>query len=218
VNAAPPDVFDVFDVIAASRILPVVTIDDASAAAELVAALVDGGLAAVEITLRTPAALDAVRQASSAVPDALVGVGSVTSIDALHDAVDAGARFAVSPGLDVRLIDAARARGIPYLPGIATATELMQAVDRDVAVVKLFPAEHVGGRAVIEAFAAVWPGVRFVPTGGVSATNLQHYLASPHVLAVGGSWMVPRTAVVSREWASITAAASAAAQLARESA
>jgi 2-dehydro-3-deoxyphosphogluconate aldolase / (4S)-4-hydroxy-2-oxoglutarate aldolase len=215
VIADPPDVFEV---LASGRILPVVSIDDAGDAAALVSALVEGGLTAVEITLRTPAALDAIRQASGEVPSATIGVGSVTSVDALHGAVDAGARFAVSPGLDGRLIDAARERAIPFLPGVATATELMQAVNRDVSVVKLFPAEPLGGPAIIDAFAAVWPGVRFVPTGGVSPANLQRYLAVHQVLAVGGSWMVPRDALAARDWSSITAAASAAVQLAGETA
>jgi 2-dehydro-3-deoxyphosphogluconate aldolase / (4S)-4-hydroxy-2-oxoglutarate aldolase len=213
--ADPPDVFEV---LASGRILPVVSIDDAGDAAALVSALVDGGLTAVEITLRTPAALDAIRHASAEVPAAMVGVGSVTSVAALHAAIDAGARFAVSPGLDDRVIDAARERAIPFLPGVATATELMRAVNRGVAVVKLFPAEPLGGPAIIEAFAAVWPGVRFVPTGGVSPANLQRYLAVPQVLGVGGSWMVPRDALAARDWSSITAAASAAVQLAGETA
>jgi 2-dehydro-3-deoxyphosphogluconate aldolase / (4S)-4-hydroxy-2-oxoglutarate aldolase len=203
----------VFELLATTRVVPVVTVEHAADAAALVAALVDGGLPVVEITLRTPAALDSIRLATAEVPSAVVGVGSVTSTAALHEAVDAGARFAVSPGLDDRLIDAAREREIPFLPGIATATELMHAVNRSVEVVKVFPAAPLGGAALIAAFSAVWPDIRFVPTGGISATNLRDYLAIPRVLAVGGSWMVPAAAVTARDWASITAAATAAVQL-----
>jgi 2-dehydro-3-deoxyphosphogluconate aldolase / (4S)-4-hydroxy-2-oxoglutarate aldolase len=203
----------VLDLLAATRVVPVVTIEHAADATALVNALVDGGLPVVEITLRTPAALESIRLASAEVPFALVGVGSVTSAAALHEAVDAGARFAVSPGLDDRLIDAARERDIPFLPGIATATELMHAVNRSVEVVKVFPVEPLGGAALIAAFSAVWPDVQFVPTGGISPANLHPYLALPQVLAVGGSWMVPADAVAASDWASITAAAAAAVQL-----
>jgi 2-dehydro-3-deoxyphosphogluconate aldolase / (4S)-4-hydroxy-2-oxoglutarate aldolase len=203
----------VFDLLATARVVPVVTIEHPAEAAALVAALVDGGLPVVEITLRTPAALDSIRLATAEVPSAVVGVGSVTSAAALHEAVDAGARFAVSPGLDDRLIDAARERDIPFLPGIATATELMHAVNLSVEVVKVFPAAPLGGAALIAAFSAVWPDVQFVPTGGISPANLHPYLALPQVLAVGGSWMVPADAVAARDWASIAAAAAAAVQL-----
>lgn len=219
VSRDEPAVSHVSDVFAAdgplgrTRILPVVTIDDADDAVDLVAALVRGGLHTVEITLRTPAALDAIARAAAGVPAAVVGAGSVTKAAKLNAAADAGARFAVSPGIDDRVIDAAHDRGIPLLPGIATATELMHALDRAVEAVKVFPVGPLGGPSIIEAFAAVWPDARFVPTGGILSADVAGYLAIAQVLAVGGSWMVPRAAVAERDWASITRAAAAAVRI-----
>jgi 2-dehydro-3-deoxyphosphogluconate aldolase/(4S)-4-hydroxy-2-oxoglutarate aldolase len=189
------------------RVVPVLTIDDADDAAPLIAALVDGGLTAVEITLRTPAGLDAIRLASAHCPDALIGAGSVVSAAAAIDAIDAGARFLVSPGLDPGTVAVAQERGVAVIPGVATATELLHATSLGVEVVKVFPAEQVGGPALIRAFAAVWPDVRFMPTGGISAATAPAYLALPQVLAVGGSWMVPPSAVRDRDWSAVSRAA-----------
>lgn len=196
--------------IATVRIVPVVTIDNAKDAPALASALVSGGLPVVEITLRTPSALEALEWAAAEVPAAIVGAGSVTSAAAAVSAIDAGARFIVSPGLDEGVISTALDAGVPVIPGIATATELMQAMNLGVDVVKLFPAEVVGGVHMIRAMSAVWPDVRFMPTGGISPTNVGDYLALGQVLAVGGSWMVPRAAVEARDWVSITAASEAA--------
>lgn len=206
----------VIDVLAAGRVVPVVSIDDADDAVALVAALVAGGLTAVEITLRTPAGLAAIRRASAEVSAAVVGAGSVMSAAATRSVVDAGARFVLSPGLDEGVVATARERGVPVIPGIATPTELMRAVDLGVEIVKVFPAEQLGGPRFIEALSAVWPDVRFVPTGGVSLDDLGRYLAVPQVLAVGGSWMAPRAAVAGRDWASITRAAADAVRVAGE--
>ena len=204
--------------IATVRIVPVVTIDNAKDAPALASALVSGGLPVVEITLRTPSALEALEWAAAEVPAAIVGAGSVTSATAAVSAIDAGARFIVSPGLDEGVISTALDAGVPVIPGIATATELMQAMNLGVDVVKLFPAEVVGGVHMIRAMSAVWPDVRFMPTGGISPTNVGDYLALGQVLAVGGSWMVPRAAVEARDWASVTVEAGAAAELAQVSA
>ena len=207
---------DAIDAIGEVRIVPVLTIDDARDAPGLASALVDGGLPVVEITLRTPVGIDAVRRAVAEVPAAIVGAGSVTTAVAAATAIDAGARFIVSPGLDEGVITTARDRGVPMIPGIATATELMRAMILGVDVVKLFPAEVVGGVGMITALSAVWPDVRFMPTGGISPVNAGNYLALRQVLAVGGSWMVPRSAVASGDWAAVTAAATAAAELTQE--
>ena len=207
---------DVIDAIGAVRVVAVLTIDDAGSASGLAAALVDGGLPVVEYTLRTPAAIDAIRRVASEVPAAIVGAGSVTSAAAAVEAIDAGARFIVSPGLDEGVITTAQDRGVAVIPGIATATELMRAIQLGVDVVKLFPAEVAGGTGLITSLSAVWPDVRFMPTGGISSANAGRYLALRQVLAVGGSWMVPRSAVTSGDWASISAAASAALELTRE--
>ncbi len=204
---------DPIAVIGRVRVVPVLTIDDADAAVDLVRALADGGLTAVEITLRTPAAVEAIRRAVDDVPAAVVGAGSVTSADLAAAAVDAGAKFLVSPGLDDRMIEYAQRRSVPVVPGVATATELLRAARSGLDVVKLFPAEQIGGPALIAAFAAVWPDVRFMPTGGITAASAPGYLAIPQVLAVGGSWMVNKATVSDRDWESVSNSAAAAARL-----
>jgi 2-dehydro-3-deoxyphosphogluconate aldolase/(4S)-4-hydroxy-2-oxoglutarate aldolase len=214
--ATRPEANDVIDAIGEVRIVPVLTIDDARDAPGLVSALVEGGLPVVEITLRTPVGIDAIRRAAAEVRDAIVGAGSVTTAAAAATAIDAGARFIVSPGLDEGVITTAQDRGVPVIPGIATATELMRAMTLGANVVKLFPAEVVGGVGMITALSAVWPDVRFMPTGGISPANAREYLALRQVLAVGGSWMVPKSAVTSGDWASIMAAAATAVELTQE--
>lgn len=204
----------VFGALAPVRVVPVLTIDDAADAAPLVGALVDGGLPAIEITLRTPAGLEAIRLAAAHRPDALIGAGSVMSAEAAVAAIDAGASFLVSPGLDDGTIEVARDRKVAMIPGVATATEVMHAASSGLDVVKVFPAEQVGGPALIRAFAAVWPDLRFMPTGGINAATAPAYLALPQVLAVGGSWMVSPAAVRDRDWSAVTNAAAEAVQLA----
>lgn len=204
---------DVIELLGTTRVLPVVTIDDVADAVPLATALVDGGLTAIEITLRTPVALDAIRRVADAVPDVVVGAGSVMSSSDATDAIDAGARFLVSPGFDDGVVDTARAHGVLAIPGISTATELQRAANAGVDVVKLFPAELVGGPRLIAALAAVWPSVRFVPTGGITASTAADYLALSAVVAVGGSWMASKTAVVAGDWATVTRASSDAVQL-----
>lgn len=201
------------DAIARVRVVPVLTVDEPGDAVRLVQALVDGGLPVVEITLRTPTGLEAIRRASVEVPAAVVGAGSVTSATLATEAIDAGARFVVSPGLDDGVIATARTASILVLPGIATATELLRAANAGLRAVKLFPAAQLGGPALIRAFAAVWPDVRFMPTGGITADSAPAYLALPEVLAVGGSWMVNAAAVDTHDWASVSNDASAAARL-----
>jgi 2-dehydro-3-deoxyphosphogluconate aldolase/(4S)-4-hydroxy-2-oxoglutarate aldolase len=204
----------VADLLDGRRIVPVVTIDDADDAVPVARALHDGGIDVVEITLRTAAGLDAIGRIAAELPDVLVGAGSVKSTDDLAAAADAGARFVVSPGFDRELVDEARYIGLPMLPGIATATELQTASNAGVDVVKLFPAEIVGGISLVGALSAVWPGVRFVPTGGITPQNAGAYLALPSVAAVGGSWMVPAGAVARRDWTAVTERAADAVRLA----
>lgn len=204
---------DVIDAIGDVRVVPVVTIDNAHDGPGLASALVDGGLPIVEFTLRTNEAIDAIHVVTTEVPTAIVGAGSVTSAAAAAKVIDAGARFIVSPGLDDDVILAAQDRRVSVIPGVATATELMRAIALGVDVVKVYPAEVVGGVGLIAALSEVWPDVRFMPTGGIRPDNVADYLGLPQVLAVGGSWMVPRHRVVERDWASITAAAEAAVAL-----
>ncbi|HSM66835.1 MAG TPA: bifunctional 4-hydroxy-2-oxoglutarate aldolase/2-dehydro-3-deoxy-phosphogluconate aldolase [Ilumatobacteraceae bacterium] len=203
----------VIDVIGRVRVVPVLTVAEPDDAVHLVRALVEGGLPVVEITLRTPSGLEAIRRSRLDVPDAIVGAGSVTSATLAAAAIDAGAAFVVSPGLDDGVIDTATSASVPVLPGVATATELLRAVNAGLDAVKLFPAEQLGGPGLIRAFAAVWPDVRFMPTGGVTAGSAPSYLALPQVLAVGGSWMVNTAAVDAHDWSRVTDDATTAARL-----
>jgi 2-dehydro-3-deoxyphosphogluconate aldolase/(4S)-4-hydroxy-2-oxoglutarate aldolase len=168
----------------------------------------------IEVTLRTDAGLAAISAIATELPAICVGAGSVTTADHANAAADAGARFIVSPGFDDAVVVAAREHRVPVIPGIATATELMRAIAHHIHVVKLFPAEALGGRSTIQALSSVWPDVRFVPTGGISPDNAATYLADGHVLAVGGSWVAPRKLIAARDWAQITALAAAAMELA----
>lgn len=181
-----------------SRIVPVVVLDDASFAPDLADALAAGGIPCAEITLRTPAALDAIR-AIAGRSDFAVGAGTVTTVAQVDAAVDAGATYLVSPGFDDAVAERAAARGVPLVPGIATATEIQRAVAAGLDHLKVFPAAAVGGPAALRAFAGPFPDVRFLPSGGVSAANAGEYLALPSVFAVSGSWMVPAAALSARD-------------------
>ena len=173
----------------ACRLVPVVVIESPEAASPLADALAAGGFGCIEVTLRTSTALDALR-ALSARTDLIVGAGSVRSAQQAEQAVGAGARFIVSPGYSDAVVERCRELDVAVLPGVATPTEIMRALDAGVEVVKLFPAALLGGPAGVRALAAPFPSVRFVPTGGVGRADLAEYLRLPAVLAVGGSWMV----------------------------
>lgn len=175
--------------IAANRLLPVVVIDDAGSAPALGEALKRGGLPCAEITLRTPAAESALA-ALAADDDLLVGAGTVLNADQASRVIDAGARFVVTPGFSLSVVRHCQARGVPVFPGIATATELMMALDAGIDTVKFFPAERLGGLATLKALAQPFHMVQFIPTGGISASNVGDYLAHPSVPVAGGSWMV----------------------------
>ncbi|BAL89872.1 putative KDPG and KHG aldolase [Actinoplanes missouriensis 431] len=174
-------------------VVPVVVLDDPGRAAALGEALVGGGLPIAEVTLRTPGALAGIA-AMAENPDLLVGAGTVLTAAQADAAVEAGARFVVSPGLSRAVVERCRALRVPVLPGVATATEVLAAADLGLDAVKFFPAATSGGAPAVAALAAVFAGMRFVPTGGITAANAGEYLALPSVLAVGGSWMVPRDA------------------------
>lgn len=191
------------------RIVPVVTIDDPDDAEPLGDALVAAGLPVVEITLRTPAAADALAAVAGRT-DLVAGAGSVRSVADLERVLDLGARFVVSPGLHVDVVSRCLDRGVPHLPGAATASDLMAASALGISTVKLFPASVLGGRRALDALAAPFPDLRFVPTGGITSRDAHEYLAHPQVTAVGGTWIAPRTAIAEGNWAAITAAATAA--------
>ncbi|MFT4122753.1 MAG: bifunctional 4-hydroxy-2-oxoglutarate aldolase/2-dehydro-3-deoxy-phosphogluconate aldolase [Microbacteriaceae bacterium] len=181
-------------------IVPVVVLDDAEAAPELAAALVAGGIGCAEITLRTPAGLGAIARIAASRPDFLVGAGTVLDVDEVDRIADAGGRFVVSPGLDPAIVTRARDLGIEALPGVATASEVQHARRLGLRRVKLFPAGQLGGRATIEALAAPFADMRFLPSGGVGPHNAADYLACAAVFAVSGSWMVPRDALAAGDW------------------
>ncbi len=189
--------------LALGRVIPVITIDRLEDAVPLARALVEGGVRLLEITLRTPAGLGAAEAIIRAVPDAVVGIGTVLTPGDLARAVDIGARFALSPGATPALLDAAAAAPIPFLPGIATASEMMQAMARGFDTAKFFPATAAGGIPALKALAGPFPQARFCPTGGITEANAAEWLAQPNVVAVGGSWLTPGYEVARGDWASI---------------
>lgn len=195
-----PAVVSVLDL---APVVPVVVLTDVDAAVPLARALVAGGLPAIEVTLRTPQGLEAVRRIAEEVPDAVVGAGTVLTPRDVEAAVSAGARFLVSPGAPARLLDALAAAGVPYLPGAATATEVMALLDRGITEVKFFPATEAGGPAYLRALAGPLPAVQFCPTGGIDLASAPAWLALPNVGCVGGSWVTPADAVRAGDWARV---------------
>ncbi|WP_413756966.1 bifunctional 4-hydroxy-2-oxoglutarate aldolase/2-dehydro-3-deoxy-phosphogluconate aldolase [Streptomyces sp. MMBL 11-3] len=195
-------------------VVPVVVVEDVSDAVPLARALVAGGLPAIEVTLRTPVALDAIRAIADAVPDAVVGAGTVISPGQVADSVAAGARFLVSPGWTDALLDAMRGSGVPFLPGVSTTSEVVALLERGVTDMKFFPAEAAGGAAYLKSLGGPLPQARFCPTGGIGPAVAPEYLALPNVLCVGGSWMLPADAVAGGDWARVEELAREAAGLA----
>ncbi len=197
--------------LAGTRVVPVVTLARVEHAVPLARALVAGGLPVVEVTLRSPAALGGLAEIAAAVPEAVVGAGSLRRPAQIVEAQAAGARFGVSPGHTAALLDAAEAAGTPYLPGAATASEAMALFARGYDLIKLFPAGPLGGPAALRALAAPLPEIEFCPTGGIGPDNLADYLACPNVACVGGSWLAPPELLAAEDWAEIEARAGAAA-------
>ncbi|WP_055715952.1 bifunctional 4-hydroxy-2-oxoglutarate aldolase/2-dehydro-3-deoxy-phosphogluconate aldolase [Streptomyces torulosus] len=194
-------------------VVPVVVIGDASDAVPLARALVAGGLPAIEVTLRTPAGLDAIRAIAGGVPDAVVGAGTVVTPEQVTAAVRAGARFLVSPGWTDALLTAMQASGVPFLPGVSTTSEVVALLERGVREMKFFPAQAAGGTAYLKSLAGPLPQARFCPTGGIGPDNAPEYLSLPNVGCVGGTWMLPADAIAARDWGRIEALARSAAAL-----
>ncbi len=193
-------------------VVPVLVVDDAAKAQGLAQALVSGGLPTLEVTLRTPAALEAIREMAS-VEGGVVGAGTLLSPEDVEAAKEAGALFGVSPGATDRLLDAAEAADLPILPGAATATEAMRLLERGYSVQKFFPAEASGGVPALKSIGGPIPQVKFCPTGGVSLANAPSYLALSNTLCVGGSWVAPKDAVDAEDWDRIERLAREAASL-----
>lgn len=190
------------ELLSTHRLLPVLTLSGPEEGTSVGGALIEGGLPLAEVTLRREGALESLRAMSRL--DLTVGAGTVVTADQVDLAVDAGAAYVVSPGLHHDVVERCRQRGVPVLPGVATASDLMQAVALGIDTVKLFPADLVGGPAAVQAFAGPFPTMRFVPTGGVKPSTMAAYLSLPAVLATGGSWLAPRDLVEAGHWEEIT--------------
>jgi len=202
-------------IMALAPVIPVLTVSSVEDGVAQAKALAAGGLYAIEVTLRTPSALAAIKAIAREVPDAVVGAGSIVSADQIDDAVAAGARFLVSPGASPELARAAAASPVPFLPGCATASEAMALRDLGFRALKLFPAEAVGGAKLIASLAAPLPDLRFCPTGGIDLGKAPDYLKLPNVACVGGSWMLPKDALARGDYALVEKLAKEAARLAR---
>ncbi|MFH8367465.1 bifunctional 4-hydroxy-2-oxoglutarate aldolase/2-dehydro-3-deoxy-phosphogluconate aldolase [Streptomyces sp. NPDC018031] len=196
-------------------VMPVAVLDEVADAVPLARALVAGGLPAIEVTLRTAAAPDAIRAIAHEVPEAVVGAGTVLSPGQAEAAVGAGARFLVSPGWTDRLLAAMSASGVPFLPGVSTASEVVALLERGITEMKFFPAEAAGGTGYLTSLAGPLPRARFCPTGGIGARTAAAYLALPNVGCVGGSWMLPPAALRAKDWSAVERLAREAAALRR---
>lgn len=194
-------------------VIPVVVLDDAADAVPLARALTRGGLPVIEVTLRTEAALEGIEHIAAEVPEAIVGAGTVVNGLQADEAVAAGAQFLVSPGQTPALLDALQTSGVPFLAGTATPSDVIALLERGITVAKLFPAEALNGRQLLRALAGPFAQMRFCPTGGIDAELAREYLALPNVGCVGGSWMVPRDAIVAGDFDTVEALSRAAARL-----
>ncbi len=201
------------DILRLSPVMPVVIIEDAAAGPDLARALVNGGIRVIEVTLRTAQALRAIEAIARQVPEICVGAGTVMSPDDLSHAANAGAAFAISPGATRELLEAGSTFRIPYLPAVATASELLTALAAGYSHFKLFPANVAGGVGALKAFYGPFPDARFCPTGGVTPQTAGSYLEQPNVLCVGGSWLTPADALKARDWKKIETLAREAAAL-----
>ena len=192
--------------IESTGIVAVLVIDREEDGPELAKALLEGGVDIMELTLRTPAAIGALRRIRAEVPDMLAGAGTVLTPAQVEEVKNAGAEFAVSPGVNPRVMQAAKEAGLPFAPGISTPSDIEQALEFDCRLLKFFPAEASGGLARLKAMSAPYQhlGVRFVPLGGVSEKNMSAYLADPLIAALGGSWLAPRDAIMEKRWSDIT--------------
>jgi 2-dehydro-3-deoxyphosphogluconate aldolase / (4S)-4-hydroxy-2-oxoglutarate aldolase len=195
------------DIVTRAGLVPVVGLDSPEKALPLADAILEGGLGVLEITFRTAAAAEAIRRIAEKCPELTVGAGTVLTLDNLEAARQSGAKFAVSPGLNPKTVHRAREIGIPFIPGVATAGEIEQALSLECVLLKFFPAEPLGGLTMLKALYAPFAhtGVRFMVTGGIAAQNFESYLQAPPVAAVGGSWVAPADALKSENWSEITA-------------
>lgn len=206
---------EIFELMEKSKIIPVTTIADAECAAPVARALFEGGIKIIEITYRTAAASKAISAVSAECPEILAGAGTVTEVSQAKEAIACGAKFIVSPGTNLEIVEYCKERGIAVIPGVATPTEIARAALEGCEVLKFFPAEILGGPAFLDAMKGPFPQIKFVPTGGISEQNAPLYLKKPNVLAVGGSWLVKNEFIEARDWSAITNEAKKASAIAR---
>ena len=198
---------NVLEVMRTGPVIPVIAIEELAHAVPLAKALVAGGVRVLEVTLRTAVGLDSIRAIAREVPDAIVGVGTLTRPEEFAKALEAGARFGVSPGLTPSMVEAAHQTGLPLLPGVMTPSDVIAARLAGFQQLKLFPAQQAGGIGMLKALGGPFPDVMFCPTGGVSVENAPDFLALPNVACVGGSWLAPKAVMVAGDWGKITALA-----------
>lgn len=197
-------------------VVPLVAPEDAESGIRTAQALVEGGLTVVEVVLRTPAAIDCMGDIARGVPDAIIGAGTVLTVEQAEAVIEAGAQFIVCPGLHEPIVRLAQEAGLPVLPGISTATEAQNGWNMGLRTMKFFPASLAGGVPMLKALGSVFKGVQFMPTGGVSAANLADYLALPSVLACGGSWLTPKAAIEAGNYGEVSRLAAEAVAIGRQ--
>jgi 2-dehydro-3-deoxyphosphogluconate aldolase/(4S)-4-hydroxy-2-oxoglutarate aldolase len=203
------------DLLGLSPVMPVVVIADAADAVPAARALLAGGIKVIELTLRTPAALEAIERIANEVPEIVIGAGTVTAPEHAKQAADAGASFLVTPGCTDRVLDAVFDTGLPFLPGVSTVSEAMRLAERGLTALKFFPAEAGGGVGYLSSIGGPLPGLRFCPTGGITVKTAPDYLALPNVGCIGGSWLTPRDALAAKDFGRIESLAREAAALRR---
>ncbi len=194
----------IIEILQISPIVPVVVIEDIKDAVPLVQSLIEGGIPIIEVTLRSSCALEAIELIAKNVPKMRVGAGTILNPTQLEQAQNRGAEFLISPGLTIKLLEYAKKKDMPLIPGVSSSSEVMQALELGYSALKFFPAEYCGGVKLLNAFNGPFKGVKFCPTGGISADNMHSYLNLENVLCVGGSWLTPKNLIQNKEWDKIT--------------
>ncbi|MFP6298415.1 bifunctional 4-hydroxy-2-oxoglutarate aldolase/2-dehydro-3-deoxy-phosphogluconate aldolase [Helicobacter pylori] len=190
----------IIEVLQISPIVPVVVIEDIKDAVPLAQSLIEGGIPIIEVTLRSSCALEAIELIAKNVPKMRVGAGTILNLTQLEQAQNRGAEFLISPGLTIKLLEHAKKKDMPLIPGVSSSSEVMQALELGYSALKFFPAEYCGGVKLLNAFNGPFKGVKFCPTGGISADNMRSYLDLENVLCVGGSWLTPKDLIQNKEW------------------
>ncbi|WP_121070168.1 bifunctional 4-hydroxy-2-oxoglutarate aldolase/2-dehydro-3-deoxy-phosphogluconate aldolase [Helicobacter pylori] len=194
----------IIEVLQISPIVPVVVVEDIKDAVPLAQSLIEGGIPIIEVTLRSSCALEAIELIAKNVPKMRVGAGTILNPTQLEQAQNRGAEFLISPGLTIKLLEHAKKKDMPLIPGVSSSSEVMQALELGYSALKFFPAEYCGGVKLLNAFNGPFKGVKFCPTGGISADNMRSYLDLENVLCVGGSWLTPKNLIQNKEWDKIT--------------